>query len=480
MNVSPSLTGLLLLLLPAPILSAQLQFREVRGYTAPTHQKTLYNCRSGDVDGDGLVDLIYACDYQGVALYINDGHGGFPDETAKRLPPATNYSTYDVAAEDMDGDGDLDLVVANDHVNPNRILINNGKGVFKDESSTRFPTNGEWTTGLAVFDVDGDRDLDIFFYNYNQSCYLFLNNGAGKFTKAPWTSLPTINGTYKPSIATGDLDFDGDLDLLVEGNTLQVLENDGKGNFRHSKTIAFPITVRSGPIIRDLNGDTLMDVWFAGNYKLFLGQAVGGFKDVTATHLPGPTARYARFVTDVDLDGDLDLVGPQLLFLNDGQARFTDVSATRMPQSSSLRTYGLMDDLDGDGDPDLFDPEYKRIHVNLESQSLAPAAPVTGSVFAFEIYKKPGYGTIQHAALPLLGFQQATIRIPPFGILGIAPAWLYLLPPSVIPAKSGKTTISIPIPSARTWQGVDLYLQSATLSPSGKLRLGNLIRETIQ
>lgn len=152
--------------LAMPLLSrAQDQFRRGRKYKAPDHQPFFLNACHADVDGDGMNDVLYACDYAGVVLFMNDGKGWFVNETTKRLPTPINYATYQVSAGDVDGDGDPDLIAGNDHNRPNKLLLNDGTGKFADVSASNFPPNKGWTTAQALLDADGDGDLDIFFHD---------------------------------------------------------------------------------------------------------------------------------------------------------------------------------------------------------------------------------------------------------------------------------------------------------------------------
>jgi hypothetical protein len=85
-------------------------------------------------------------------LWINNGSGVIADETTTRLPAVTD-SSFDAAFGDVDGDGDLDIVVANigelGTVEQNRLLINDGAGVFADETATRLPAVDDQPIVLA-------------------------------------------------------------------------------------------------------------------------------------------------------------------------------------------------------------------------------------------------------------------------------------------------------------------------------------------
>src|SRR6185436_3040650 len=92
-------------------------------------------------------------------LYLNNGTGTFTDATASRMPVGI-YSTRSLALGDVDGDGDLDLVVGNDN-EQSRLYLNNGTGTFTDATASRMPVGNYWTSSLALGDVDRDGDLDL-------------------------------------------------------------------------------------------------------------------------------------------------------------------------------------------------------------------------------------------------------------------------------------------------------------------------------
>lgn len=123
-----------------------------------------------DVDDDGDLDLFVAEGTDSPAprpnrLLLNDGGGVFTDFSATHLPPAVANST-EADFGDVDGDGDLDAIVAN--LGPEQLLINNGMGVFMD-GSARLPPPPSFlqdiTADARLADVDGDGDLDILLSN---------------------------------------------------------------------------------------------------------------------------------------------------------------------------------------------------------------------------------------------------------------------------------------------------------------------------
>ncbi|MEL6916505.1 MAG: VCBS repeat-containing protein, partial [Bacteroidota bacterium] len=172
--------------------------------------------------GDGAPDIMIGNNGQNNVL-INDGKGNFKDETSKRLDQQMDV-TQDLTLADIDNDGDQDVLVANEDAN--RILINDGQGFFKDESFRRLPYRKapEETREVDVADIDGDGDLDIFYGNVQafvenalRQNRLLLNDGKGFFSDITRTHLPKDDNRCF-GVAFLDIDRDGDQDIMT-GNT---------------------------------------------------------------------------------------------------------------------------------------------------------------------------------------------------------------------------------------------------------------------
>lgn len=251
----------------------------------------------GDVNGDGLPDIIVgnSGDRGQNFLWINDidRPGHFIDVTATHFPQV-NDATQSIVLGDLDGDGDLDMVVGNE-VPPNRLLINNGQGMFTEKTEGLELLVPLETRMALLFDVDGDGDLDIVFSNLTSNggkwekdpqVRVLINDGNANFKDESEARMP--KNTFS-SYASQDMDFDGDgdLDLLIGTieipgfNPLQVraYENDGRGYFSDVTDRVMPNeAVGRGwdMAVGDVNGDGTDDVIIGGwgtQARLLFGKA---------------------------------------------------------------------------------------------------------------------------------------------------------------------------------------------------------------
>ena len=161
------------------------------------------------------------CNGDGNALLINSGDGRFSNETATRLPITADMETRKVAWGDVDGDDDPDIILINVAWNvikdgQNRLYINDGKGVYSDESAERLPQENESTIDGKLVDIDLDGDLDLISVSFPSGpVRFFLNDGAGTFTDATSSVImnsPVLQGL---GIEPEDLNGDGLLDLYI-------------------------------------------------------------------------------------------------------------------------------------------------------------------------------------------------------------------------------------------------------------------------
>jgi hypothetical protein len=265
----------------------------------------------GDVDGDGDLDLVITrLGANNVVVLLNNGSGSFTT-TAPGSPFAVGTNPFIVALGDVDADGDLDLATANNGSNNVTVLLNNGAGSFTPAPGSPFAA-GTGASGVDFGDVDGDGDLDLAVANNGaNNVAVLLNNGAGSFT--PALGSPFAVGAAPRSVTFADVNGDGNLDLATTnqtGNNVTVLLNDGAGSF--SPAVGSPFAVGAEPIslaFGDVDGDGDLDLATANqnsaNVTVLLNSGSGAF--APAANSPFAAGAQPNSVAFGDVDGDSDL-----------------------------------------------------------------------------------------------------------------------------------------------------------------------------
>ncbi|MBN1922259.1 MAG: VCBS repeat-containing protein [Anaerolineae bacterium] len=317
-----------------------------------------YDVALGDLDGDGDLDAVVANANQPNEVWINDGAGVF--ELALELGDAPSRA---IALGDLNGDGHLDIWEANTG-EPDNIWINDGTADF----SAGQAVGTSQSVAVALGDLDGDGDLDAFIGNREESNHVWINQGGtqggveGTFVK---TTQDLGGSTFSYGIALGDLDDDGDLDVVVvnvDNTQNRVYLNDGTGWFTDTGQnlgTGEGLAVALG----DLNGDGSLDAFIANRLqanRVWFNNGEGEFTD--SGQALGAEPSYGVDLGDLDGDGDLDAFvanyltsenqpAPNTVWLNNGAGVFT-VHAQPLGMERSLSV--ALGDLNGAGALDAF------------------------------------------------------------------------------------------------------------------------------
>jgi hypothetical protein len=283
---------------------------------------------TGDVNGDGYMDVVLVADHGEAKVCPNDGTGSFPTCTDFGVPSSGGF---DAALADTDGDGDLDVIMAK--IGINQVCFNDGSGAFTSCSDIdtgdidRF-----FSFAVDTDDLNGDGHVDaVFSNNDGQPHRVCAGDGAGGFT---CTDVASELGRTFSSVALGHVDADTNLDVVFgDGAENRVCLGDGLGNFTGCHDVeASPVTGRSEDVALDfVNGDSFLDAVFAvadGNSRYCLGDGTSNF---TCSNIPVTGAGVNAVATGyIDGGGALDLVfadslGDNRVCLGDGAGVFSCV-----------------------------------------------------------------------------------------------------------------------------------------------------------
>jgi FG-GAP-like repeat/FG-GAP repeat len=350
---------------------------------------------AADVNGDGKVDLIYGSHNgaatSALAVLTNNGSGGFATSVTYGLGRPDDHgmligSLICLTTADVNGDGMVDLIYGSS--DGLTVLTNNGTGSFATSGTYGLGSllglpayaSGRVPSCLTTADVNGDGKVDLICGDQDGLTVL-TNNGSGGFVIA---SL--FKGNFPTSICAADVNGDGRMDLICahQGEfNLTVLTNDGSGGFVLTSTlkIHYPTCLCAA----DVNGDGKVDLisgsQIDGALTVLTNNGNGGF--VFASTLPVKTGPVSVIAADINGDGKVDLISANFnsstlsILMNNGSGDFARASTVTLKENSNPQSVCAAD-VNGDGKLDLITANFNSSTLTVLTNS-SSVADVKGS-----------------------------------------------------------------------------------------------------
>ena len=311
----------------------------------------------GDVDGDGLCDIFF-CRLGGPnKLYRNLGNWKFQDITEEAGVACGNQDYTAAVFADIDGDGDLDLLV-NSLGGGTRVFENDGHGHFKEITVTSGVGSTAGSMSMALADVDGNGTLDLYVANYRPTTirdqpktrvHVEMVNGAPTVTRV--NDQPTTRSEW-----TNRFGVTASGEVLEFGEPPMLYLNDGTGHFSAAS-------------------------WTDGT-----------FLDEDGHPLTEPPRDWGLAVQFHDLNGDgapdiytcNDLFSPDRIWINDGKGKFHAIARAAIRNTSTFSMGVDFADIDRDGAVDFFvvdmlSREHQKRHVQV-----SPSPPIAWPIGVIE------------------------------------------------------------------------------------------------
>ncbi|PKR80084.1 hypothetical protein CW751_12040, partial [Brumimicrobium salinarum] len=315
----------------------------------------------GDFNNDGVLDVVMGNTTGASAnpslqrlIYIEGNSGR---SYALPINQTSGERVMDVEAGDINGDGDLDVVLINFISNKVSVVFGNGDGTFQTPVSY---TSGFGPNSLEIADFNNDSHLDVAVIGNGNELNIFLNDPGNVGTLLPQPSIGLGGGTSPSGIVSADFDNDGNIDLATSNSALGnafILKGDGSGNFTNVATITTGLG--SADIAADdLNGNGSTDLVVvnedANNLSVLLNNGSGTFS--SAVNYSVGTKPTAVQIADLDADGNNDIVCINVF--DNSMSILEGTGGGSFASQNVIQSFGTPEDLviadfDGDGYLDI-------------------------------------------------------------------------------------------------------------------------------
>ena len=364
--------------------TGSLAFGAAASYPAPRSSASVVT----DLNGDGEPDIVVSNDAADtVSVLFGDGQGGFGSPTTFPLNGGS-YSTYTIAAADLNGDGKPDILAADGNDAAVTVLLNDGQGNLGSPTNYSDGTVAYTGYAIAVADLNGDGKQDVVAADsYTGTISVQLGDGQGGFGAA---TTRTVSSSTK-GVAVADVDGDSKPDLVVTNTgTVSVLLGDGQGGFGAPGSYTTGSNANNGmlPAVADLNGDGKPDIVVPnrddGTVSVLLNNGDGTFAPQTIETVGGNP--IGDVVADVNGDGKPDIIVSQYnsisVLLGDGDGTFQPQATFAAGTAGTYLDTITAADVNGDGKPDLVASDYAGPVSVLANNSVAPNLALNASGLA--------------------------------------------------------------------------------------------------
>lgn len=344
----------------------------------------VHGVATGDLNGDGFIDMVVAHTFAPNYIYLNQGNKTFQ----KTELESDNYMTHQVLLVDIDNDGDLDLVTSSSHIDyRNKLFLNDGYGNFSYRGSALDNRDGK-SRGITASDFDLNGDLDLYAVNFFLPNFLYINEGGVLYERASYWNCTDFSASKSGSqgVVSADVNQDGWPDIYIakqqqstsadQPNILYI--NQGGRFLDRAAAYGIDHPNNNGVTLSDLDNDGDLDVLLANqhhNNNIIVYQNMGGyFLEMTQQlKIRGNAVGLFSVVTgDVNNDGwkDIFMVGYYgicRLILNHGNWSFQKLEDTGVEVYRASGRSASFFDYDNDGDLDLVTTAYPRTTLLFEN-----------------------------------------------------------------------------------------------------------------